>query len=77
MLLVQDDITTRNLEVTGIATFTGDGDNYNAIWNKSDNELEFRDNARMDLDIMVVVLLSDLTISQKYLSSQNGWEWYS
>ena len=72
-----DDITTRNLEVTGIATFTGSdvnfiGDNYNAIWNKSDNELEFRDNAKIGFGYNGSGALSDLTISHtNSLSSQN------
>ena len=47
-----DDITTRNLKVTGITTYTGasvkfTGDSYDLTWNQSDDELEFKDNARL------------------------------
>ena len=39
-----------SLAVTGLSTFSGDvifaGASYNAVWNTSDNELEFKDNAK-------------------------------
>ena len=62
-----DDITTRNLKVTGITTFTGatvkfTGDSYNAVWNQSDDELEFKDNARLGFGDNGSGVPSDLTI---------------
>ena len=62
-----DDITTRNLKVTGITTYTGatvkfTGDSYNAVWNQSDDELEFEDNARLGFGDNGSGVPSDLTI---------------
>ena len=69
-----DDITTRNLKVTGITTFTGPtvkftGDSYNAVWNQSDDELEFKDNARLGFGDNGSGVPSDLTISHNTLAT--------
>ena len=49
-----------NLTINGDAIFTGD--NYNAQWNKSDNELEFKDNTRLGFGDNGSGVPSDLTI---------------
>jgi hypothetical protein len=47
---IDSDIVTRNLSVTGLGTFANDvtftGASYNAVWDQSDNALEFADNAK-------------------------------
>ena len=57
---------TGHLDVAGITTFNSDvkltGSNYDAIWNKSDNELEFKDNARLGFGDNGSGVPSDLTI---------------
>ena len=46
-----DIVGGRNLKVTGITTLSDDltltGASYNALWDKSDNQLEFGDNAKI------------------------------
>ena len=47
---IDSDIITRNLSVTGLGTFANDvtftGASYNAVWDQSDNALEFDDDVR-------------------------------
>ena len=47
---IDSDIVTRNLSVTGLGTFANDvtftGASYNAVWDQSDDALEFADNAK-------------------------------
>ena len=67
------EVITVNANTT---TFNDDvkltGANYDAIWNKSDNELEFRDNAKLGFGYNGSGSSSDLTISHtNSLSSQN------
>ena len=47
------------------------GSNYDAIWNKSDNELEFRDNARIGFGYNGSGSSSELTISNITVTSQH------
>ena len=46
-----DIVGGRNLKVTGITTLSDDvtftGGSYNVVWDKSDNQLEFGDNAKL------------------------------
>ena len=46
-----DIVGGRNLKVTGITTLSDDvtltGASYNVLWDKSDNQLEFADNAKL------------------------------
>ena len=50
MVLITGHTETDTLRVSGVSTFQDDvtftGNNYNAVWDKSDNALEFDDNAK-------------------------------
>ena len=70
-----DIVGGRNLKVTGITTLSDDltltGASYNVLWDKSDNQLEFGDNAKLSFGAS-----SDLQTyhdgSNSYLDNSNG-----
>ena len=70
-----DIVGGRNLKVTGITTLSDDltltGASYNVLWDKSDNQLEFGDNAKLSFGAS-----SDLQIyhesNNNYINATNG-----
>ena len=74
--ITYDEIGGRNLNITGFSTFTDDvvfkGDNYDLQWDKSDDALEFADNAEArfgaDNDLRVYH-----NASHSFLSNSTGY----
>ena len=73
---IDSDIITRNLSVTGLGTFANDvtftGASYNAVWDQSDNALEFADNAKATFGDSADLTLRH-TGSASYLENSTGF----
>ena len=73
---IDSDIVTRNLSVTGLGTFANDvtftGASYNAVWDQSDNALEFADNAKATFGDSADLTLRH-TGSASYLENSTGF----